>query len=146
MKVILLQKVPSLGEMGEIKNVSDGYARNFLFPQKLAQIANEQAIKSLKEDQARRAKAAEKDLLSAEKIADGLSGLTVEIQGKASEGGKLYAAVTPAAIAKKLKERGFEIKKDQIKLAVPVKEAGEYPAVISLPHGLEAEITLIVAD
>ena len=81
-----------------------------------------------------------------EKIAEQLNGQAIEIISKVNEDGKLYAAITPAMIIKVLKEKGFDIKKDQIILPEPIKEVGEYPIVITLDHGLEAEITLTVSE
>ena len=86
---------------------------------------------------------AEIDLALTEKIAEQLSGLDIEIEAKANEEGKYYAAISAIAIVKKLKEKGFEIKKDQIVLPESIKEAGEYPVTINLDHNLEAEIIVI---
>lgn len=146
MKVILLKKVRQLGDVGEIKEVSDGYARNFLFPQGLAEAATDQAVRSLVSAKKHSVQKAEHDLLMAEKNAAKLNGLAVEISAKTNDQGKLYAAVTAAAVAKKLKEQGFDIKKSQIKFASSIKELGEYPLTVNLEHGLESEIMLIVSD
>lgn len=146
MKVILLKNVDDLGEAGDIKEVADGYARNFLFPQKLAEIATDENIQKLKAEKEKLAKIAENDLLVTEKIAEQLEGQLIEIKLKINEEGKLYAAVSPTMIVKALKEKGFEIQKDQIDLPEPIKEMGEYPLKINLDHGLESEITLSVIE
>jgi large subunit ribosomal protein L9 len=146
MKVILLKEVKSLGLKGDIKEVADGYARNFLFPQQLAMVASEENIARVKEEQVRQAKMAEQDLILTEKIAEQLGGLILEMEGKINENGRLYAAISQAMVAKKLKEKGFDVKKGQILLAESIKELGEYPVTINLDHGLEAEITLIVKE
>ena len=146
MQVILLKKIVGLGEVGDIKEVSEGYARNFLFVQNLAEPATQSNIEKLKKDQAEQVRKAEKDLLITEKIADRLNGLVIEIKSKANDAGKLYAAITPAMIVKKLKEKDFTIKKEQIILIEAIKELGEYPIAIQLNHGLEAEITIIVSE
>ena len=145
MKVILIQSVKGLGEAGAIKEVADGYGSNFLIPRGLAQLATEENISKWQKDQECRERIAERDLALTEKIAEQLSGLALEIQGKANEAGKLYAAVNNVMIVKKLKETGFDLKKEQIVLAEPIKEPGEYPVVINLEHGLEAEINLTVS-
>ncbi|MFA6215156.1 MAG: 50S ribosomal protein L9 [Patescibacteria group bacterium] len=144
MKVILLKKVPTLGEAYDIKDVALGYARNFLIPKGLAKEATDQAIKEVEIKKAKEAQEAETDLVKVESLAQRLEGQTVEINAKASEQGSLYAAVSVAKIAAALKEKGFNVAKDQIK-AGQIKEIGEHEIVISLAHGLEARITLIIS-
>lgn len=146
MKVILLKKVKGLGNPGDIKDVSDGYAVNFLFPQKLAVAGTDKNIAELKNKKEQIAKQVETGLAQAEKMASALGGTVVEISGKSNEEGKLYASITPTAIAKKLQEKGFEIKPIQINLAVPIKEVGEHSVLVLFDHGLEAEITVIVGE
>ncbi|MEK7167759.1 MAG: 50S ribosomal protein L9 [Patescibacteria group bacterium] len=145
MKVILIQSVKGLGEPGAIKEVADGYGSNFLIPQGLAQLGTDENISKWNSDQESKIKMAEVDLALTEKIAEQLNGLTVEISGKANEAGKLYASVNGAMIVKKLKELGFDLKKEQIVLMEPIKEPGDHPVMVSLDHGLEAEINLIVS-
>src|SRR3989344_5175925 len=116
MKVILIQSVKGLGEAGAIKEVADGYGSNFLIPRGLAQLATEENISKWQKDQECRERIAERDLAVTEKIAEQLSGLALEIQGKVNEAGKLYAAVNNVMIVKKLKETGFDLKKEQIVL------------------------------
>ncbi|HLD28140.1 MAG TPA: 50S ribosomal protein L9 [Patescibacteria group bacterium] len=146
MKVILLKDVEGIGDTGEIKEVADGHARNFLLPGGLAELATPENISKVKEKKEELARIAEQDLILTEKIAEQLNGQAIEIISKVNEDGKLYAAITPAMIIKVLKEKGFDIKKDQIILPEPIKEVGEYPIVITLDHGLEAEITLTVSE
>ena len=98
------------------------------------------AIEARKEKEA---KIAEADLLKTEQLGQKLEGQTVEISAKASEEGTLYAAVSPAKIAAALKEKGLEVRKDQIQ-ASHIKELGEHEIKISLDHGLEARIALII--
>lgn len=143
MKVILLKDMKGLGKKGEIKEAADGYARNFLLPGDLAQPATAENIFKLKRQAEEKTRMAVKDLLSAEKMASKIDGQSVEIKTKANEEGRFYAAIGAAAIAKKLKEKNFEIKKEQILLAEPIKEAGEFAVKIYLDHNLEAEITVI---
>ena len=143
MKVILLQDVPNLGGNGEIKEVTLGYARNFLIPQGLAEEATPEAMAAIEARKEKEAKIAEADLLKTEQLGQKLEGQTVEISAKASEEGTLYAAVSPAKIAAALKEKGLEVRKDQIQ-ASHIKELGEHEIKISLDHGLEARIALII--
>ena len=143
MKVILLQDVKNIGDRGEIKNVSDGYFRNFLLPKKLAEVATEKAISDIKKQDVENAIKEEKDLLRTEKIAEKLDGQEFIIKAKTNEQGKLYAAISKQDIAELLNKKMFKIKKEQINI-VPIKETGEYDAVITLNHGLEARIKIIV--
>lgn len=143
MKLILLKEVKGLGNKGEIKDVSDGYARNFLLPSLLAEPATADNIRKLREEEGLKARQAENDLLRIQTMAARLEGQAIELPAKASPEGRFYAAITTAAIAKKLKEKGFAIKKGQIRLAQSIKEAGEYAVKINLDHGLEAEIIVI---
>ncbi|MEK7653324.1 MAG: 50S ribosomal protein L9 [Patescibacteria group bacterium] len=146
MKVILLKNIPKLGEAGEIREVSDGYARNFLLAKNLVEPATEENVKKLELEKEMKAKLAEEDLVVMEKIAERLNGTAIEIKGRVNEEGRLYAAITAPMIIKNLKEIGFEVKKGQVVLPEPIKEAGEYPVTVTLDHGLEAEITVIVTE
>lgn len=143
MKVILLKNVQSLGQLGDIKDVASGYASNFLIPQGLAQEATPQAIADAEARKDKMAKQAEDSLVKTEKMVSDLEGQTIEISAKASEEGTVYAAISAAKIASAIKEKGFDIKKTQIK-ADHIKEVGEHELVISLDHGLDARVTLVV--
>lgn len=143
MKIILLKHVPELGDENDIKDVSNGYARNFLIPKGLAEEATEQKITELEAQKKKRAKDAEVDLTKTEELVQKLEGQMVEISAKASEEGTLYAAISPAKIATALKDKGFEVRKDQVE-AEHIKELGEHELLINLDHGLEARITLII--
>jgi large subunit ribosomal protein L9 len=143
MKVILLKDIPNLGSEGDVKEAASGYARNFLFPKGLAEVATDEKIKAVEEKKAKKAKDSELDLANTEKLVQKLEGQTVEIKAKASDEGTLYAAVSSAKMAKVLQDKGFDIKKEQIK-AEHIKELGEHEVTIELNHGLEARITLII--
>jgi len=146
MKVILLRDVEKLGKRFDVKDVADGYARNFLLPKGLAKPATESALKSLEAEKAAAEAAAEMDLKVAEEAVAGLDGQEIEIKAKAGEDGKLYGAITPVKIVKILKDKGFDVKKNQVKLASPIKEIGEYDVVLELAHGLEAKVKIIVVE
>ena len=144
LKVILLKKVEKLGELGDIKEVALGYARNFLIPRGLVEEATEKAIANIQAHKAELAKQAEIDLRHMEAIAAKLEGQTIEIKAKASEEGTLYAAITPAKIAQAIKDRGFDVRKEYI-VAPTIKETGEYELTIKLDHGLEVRVTFVVS-
>ena len=145
MKVILLKDIEKLGKKGEIKEVTGGYARNFLLVKNLATLATEPEMLKLEEQEAIEAQQAEEELVRSQETAEQLEGLELEIAVKVGENGKLFGAVTNAAIADKLKEIGYNIAKEQIHLKDSIKEVGEYEIKIELPHNLEANIKLIVA-
>lgn len=146
MKVILSQDVPKVGKKNEVKEVSDGYARNFLLANGLAKPATESAIKQLETVQAELAKQAEEDLKAQEEVAAQIDGQEFEILSKADSTGKLYGSITPIKVAKFLKEKGFDISKKNIKTVEPIKAIGEHDVVLELDHGLEAKIKLIVNE
>lgn len=145
MKVILRKDAEKLGKKGDVKEVTDGFARNFLFPKDLAEPASESALKRLAQEKEEQVKKAEADLTITEQFVGNLDGQEVEISAKTDEDGKLYGSITSAKIAKVLKDKGFEVKPKQIKLAEPIKETGEFDVALEFPHGLEASIKLIVS-
>ena len=143
MQVILLRNVEKLGEAGDIIDVNIGYARNFLFPKELAKVATPEVIKEVKAQKEKQAKIAEADLVKTEQLAQNIDGQEVEIFAKASDEGTLFGSITSSKIVSVLKEKGFEVSKDQI-LVEHIKEVGEHEVILNLPHGLEARITIIV--
>jgi len=143
-KVILLKKVEKLGELGDIKEVALGYARNFLIPRGLAEEANEKAVANIEARKAELAKKAEIELRRMEEVAAKLEGQTIELKAKASEEGTLYAAITPTKIAQTIKDKGFDVKKENI-VSPTIKETGEFELTIKLDHGLEARVTLVIS-
>lgn len=147
MKVILLKDVENLGKKGDVKDAADGYARNFLIPQKLVKIATEKAIKELEKERELAEQKAEQNLKIVEEIVSQIDGLEIEVLEKVDEEtGKLYGSINEQRISQILKERGFDINKKQIKIPQPIKEIGEYPVTITFDHNLEAEIKLIIVD
>lgn len=146
MKVILLKKIKGVGDIGDIKEVSDGYAVNFLIPQKNAENASAENISKLKKHKEEAIKKAEQDLSLAQQNVKKLQGVVLELKGKSSGDGKLYSSIGAGIIADKLKEKGVLIDKKQINLVKPIKEFGEHSVFVVLNHGLEAEITVIVNE
>lgn len=143
MQVILIQNIVGLGKIDDIKEVSEGYARNFLFVKNLAMPATKQALADLKTHQNKKVKDHEVELRAEQSLADKLDGLELFLKEKIGSGGTLYAAVGPQKVAEELAKLGFKINKDQI-IMNPVKEAGEYKAKIKFKHGLEASLIVIV--
>lgn len=146
MKIILLKDVVGLGKKGEIKDAADGHAKNFLIPRKLAKVATDKAIKELEQEKAMEAQKAEQELQYVEEMVSQIDGLEIEIPAKMDETGKLYGSINDQKVSQIFKDKGFNIKKNQIKILQPIKEVGEYPITITFDHGLEAEIKLIIID
>jgi len=146
MKVILLKDVKDLGKKFEIKEVAAGYARNFLIPQGLAKIATKDALKWLQVQKEIEEKRAEEELKKFQKKASDVDGQEIIIQVKVGEGGQLFESINVQKIAERMKEIGFNIKKNQILLAEPIKELGEFPVKIKFEHNLEAEIKIIIIE
>ncbi len=146
MKVILLQDVEKLGKKHDVKKVADGYARNFLIPKGLAKPATKEAMAWIEMQKEIESKRNEEELKKVQEFASGLDGLEVLIPVKIGEEGQFFESISAQKISEKLKELGFDIKKNQIDLAEPIKELGEYPIKIKLEHNLESEIRVIVTE
>ncbi len=144
MKVILLQDVEGLGKKYELKEVKNGHARNFLFPEKLARAATKEALKWLAGQKEVIAKEVEEDLKKAQELASKFDGLELNIAVKVGDEGQLFESINSQKIVEKLKEMGLEVKKSQIKLENPIKELGEFPVSINLDHNLEAEVKVVI--
>lgn len=143
MKVILNQDIKKIGKKGEIKDVSDGYARNFLFPKKLAEPATEGAIKRSEEQQkeARQEEMEEKNKLR--KLASNLKDKIITLRAKEKDG-KLFGSITSREIQKALKEMGFEIEEKKIVLSSPIKEIGEHKAEIEFSKEIRTFISILI--
>lgn len=145
MKVVLLEDIENLGKEGEIKEVANGYARNFLLPKKLAELATPESIKKAEVKKARGAEEAKMELEETQKLAELLEGRELFIKVKEKDG-KLFGSVNEKTIAKTFKDEGLKINPLNIKLAEPIKEVGEYDVAITLDHGLEAGIRVILVS
>ena len=146
MKVILLQDIEKLGKRYEIKEVKNGYARNFLIPQGLVRIATDKALEWLKIQKEAEEKKAEQALKTTQEVASTLDGQEVVISVKVGEDGQLFESISVQKIFDELKKMGFNVKKKQIDLAEPIKELGEFPVKIKFDHNLEPEITIVVSE
>ena len=134
MQIILLDKVGKLGGLGDVVNVKQGYARNFLIPQKLARRATEAAIKEFEARRAELEKAAAGKLAAAQALGEQLSGKTVRIAQKAGVDGRLFGSVTNADVAEALTKAGMAVVKAQVRMPNgPLKTVGDH-AVTVAPH------------
>ena len=142
MKVILTQDVKGQGKKGELVNVSDGYARNFLFPRGLASEANAAAMNELKNREAAAAFHKEQEKQQAKESAAAIDGKTVKIAARAGQGGRLFGAVTSKVLAR---EFGVTVDKRKIDMD-DVKAFGSYTAEVKLSHGISAKLTVMVTE
>ena len=144
MKVILTQDVATLGKSGELKDVADGYARNYLLPRKLAVPATGGAFRAWQHDIASREEKRKREREDAEIAAQRISSTTLTMGVKVGEGGKLYGSITAKDIADALGRRGIEIDRHKIELDEPLKMLGTYKVAIKVYAGLTPEVTIAV--
>jgi large subunit ribosomal protein L9 len=146
MKVILTHDVPSLGKHGEVVNVSDGYARNYLFPRGLAIVADKGALKNVELRQRKEALRAEKAAQEAQQIADTLRGKTVTVRAHAGKGTtKLFGAVTAQHIADAIAQQyHVKVDKRRIGLLEPIKSLGDYEVALHLHHDVNVTVKVEV--
>ena len=145
MQVILLEKVVNLGNLGEVVRVKDGYARNFLIPQRKARRATTTAVAEFEAKRAELEKAAAEKLAASQAQGEKLSGLTVQISQKAGVDGRLFGSVTNFDIAEALTKQGFAVEKAQVRMPQgPLKTVGDFPVSVALHTDVVVEITVSV--
>lgn len=144
MKVILRQNTEGLGQIGEVVDVKDGYARNFLIPRKLAYVALEGNIKALEEEKKTLSKKREQELAAAESLAAELEKVSVTIPVQVGEEDRIFGSVTTQMISDALKEKGNEIDKRKIEIDEPIKALGIYSVSIKLHPSVNAKIKVWV--
>lgn len=146
MKIVLLEDVEKLGKKFEVKEVADGYARNYLIPKGLAKPATKKVLEWVKIQKEIEEKKAEEELKRVQEMASKVDGQEVVIPVKVGEEGQLYESVGVQKIWEELKKLGFDLKKNQIELEKPIKELGEFPVKVKFDHNLETEIKVIVVE
>lgn len=145
MQVILMDKVVNLGNLGDVVRVKDGYARNFLIPQRIARRATAAAIAEFEAKRAELEKAAAEKLAAAQAQGEKLNGLTVQISQKAGVDGRLFGSVTNFDIAESLTKQGFAVEKAQVRLPQgPLKTVGDHPVSVALHTDVVVEIVVAV--
>ena len=145
MQVILLERVAKLGQMGEVVTVKDGYARNFLLPQKKALWASEANLKAFEDQKAQLEARNLETRAEAEKLGETLDGQTFVVIRSASDAGALYGSVTTRDAAEAATESGFSVDRKQISLERPIKELGLHTLQVSLHPEVDVSIVLNVA-
>lgn len=147
MKVILIQDVKKLGQKGQIFEVSDGYARNFLIPQGLAEEGTKTKIKETQEKNVREEKKKDREKEQAEALKARLDGKRVQIKVKTGAGDKLFGAVTAKEISDILqKEFRVSIDKKKIEIPEPIKHLGEHTVRLKIYPSVQAEVKIVVAS
>ncbi len=145
MKVILKKDVPNLGRAGEVKEVANGYARNYLIPQGLAVPATPQALRQLEAERAAAARQAAREAAEARALAERLSQLELTLPVRVGEQGRLYGAVTAQDIAAAISQAvGREIDRRQIELEEPIRQVGIYEVPVRLTREITAKVRVIV--
>lgn len=143
MKIILLKDIKGVGKKFDIKEVSSGYARNFLLPNKLANVADNESLKRLEEKKKTEEKQIEANKIENERIIKEINSKEIKIETKVGDEGQLFESINEQKISDKLKELGYNIEKSQIKIGSPIKHTGEFLVKITLGD-LEGEIKIII--
>lgn len=147
MKVILLEDVKTLGKKGQIVNVNDGYARNYILPKKLGVEANGKNMNDLKLQKQNEAKIAQEQLDAAKELAKKIEASKVELKIKTGEGGRTFGSVSSKEIAVAVKEQlGLEIDKKKISMTDAIRTLGMHPVTVKLHKDVTAELKVHVGE
>jgi large subunit ribosomal protein L9 len=144
MKVLMKQDVPKIGKKGQLLEVKEGYARNFLIPKGLAVEASGGALKQVEEDQKAQERRKAKEVEEAQALGEKIKGLTLTLRHKAGEEGRLFGSITSAEVAEALKAKGFDIDKKKIILDEPIRLVGEYTVKIKMHHDVTIDLNVDV--
>jgi len=147
MQVLLFEDVESLGWLGDIVTVKDGYARNYLLPQGLAGVPTEAAIKSLAAEKARRTEQRQLERKEKEQLAARMSGAEVVLAAKANELGHLFGSVAEWDIAENLRQQGFAVQDEMVRLSGGhIKELGTYDVALKIAADLPVSVRVVVVS
>lgn len=146
MKVIFLKDVKGQGKKGEVKELSEGYVRNFLLPQGLAKLASDGNLKTLEVQNAAEKKKKDKEKEDAQALAAHIEGMTVVVKTKAGEGGRLFGAVTSKQIAEALEAQGVRVDKRKIELDEPIRNLGVTQVPVKLHPQVKASLKVQTAE
>ena len=145
-KVILKKQVPNLGAKGSVHQVQMGYAKNYLLPQGLAELATPEKV----EERERKEKTAQKQKQQAQKeaerLADSLQGVKLDIRRKLTKTGKIFGSIKAKDIVSRLEKKDFDLEEDQIKLEKPLEETGVHEVLVDLGYGQEAKIKVKISE
>jgi large subunit ribosomal protein L9 len=146
MKVIFLQDVKGQGKKGEVKDVSEGYARNFLFPRGLAKEASQGNLKTLEVQKQSEERRKQQEKQEAEALGKRLDAMTVVIRAKAGEGGRLFGAITSKQVSEALAKEGIEVDKRKIELDEPIRTLGITKVPVKLHPQVRATLSVQVTE
>jgi large subunit ribosomal protein L9 len=145
MKVILKSTVDHLGRAGDVKDVADGYARNFLLPRKLAEAATPSALKYWEKGKEKRASVVAAEVEVAKQLAGKLAGVNLTFSMPASEEGKLFGSVGKTDVLKSLKAAGYDVPKNSVRLETALKTTGEHEVELRLAPEVAAKVKVTVS-
>ena len=145
MKVILIKDVPSLGRKDDVKDVADGYARNFLLPKNLVVVASSALLRVTEQKQAEKVKVADADMQKIETLIKKLSGYEIKLEVEAAEEGTLYAGVGFEELKIALAAKKLDISGAELKSTEALKTLGKHVVTLEFPHNLKAEVTVVLA-
>ncbi|RJE83281.1 50S ribosomal protein L9 [Paenibacillus sp. 1011MAR3C5] len=146
MKVIFLQDVKGQGKRGQVKDLSEGYVRNFLLPKGLAKLASDGNLKTLEVQTASEEKRKQKEKEDAEALGKRLEEMTIVVKAKAGEGGRLFGAITSKQIAEALAAKGVKIDKRKIELDEPIRTLGVTQVPVKLHPDVKAKLNVQTAE
>ncbi len=146
MKVIFLQDVKGQGKKGQIKDVSEGYARNFLIPKGLVQVATGGNVKQLDQLNKAEEKRKEQEYQDAQALAKEMESLTIELFTKSGEGGRLFGSITSKQIAEALAKKNYKVDKRKIELSEPIRSLGVTKVPVKLHSKVTAELNVHVKE
>ena len=144
MKVVFLQDVPEVAQAGEVKEVADGHARNYLFPRGLAVLATAAEIKRVEARSQAEARRRDQQVQEAVALGDSLQGVSLVFAKKVGSRGNMYGSVSNTAIAQELHRRGFKVDKHLIRLEEPLRKLGAHEVEIQLGKGVVAKIEVTI--
>ncbi len=144
MKVLLCEDIKKLGWFGDVVEVNNGYARNYLLPQGLAKVASDESIRSLAEEKAKRAEKRIEERKRFEDAAKTVEGAEAVVAAKANEQGHLYGSVTAEQIAANLREQGFLVANEVVHLHEHIKQVGTHTITLKFADNVTANINLVV--
>jgi len=144
MKVLLCEDINRLGWLGDVVEVNEGYARNYLLPQGLAKVANEASIRAIAEEKARHAENRKLEGRRLEKAAKAVEGAEAVVAAKANEQGHLFGSVTARQIAANLCEQGFEVAENIVQLHEHIKQVGTHAVALKFHDDLTVNVNVVV--
>jgi len=143
MKVVLLKNIPSIGKIGDVREVKEGYAKNFLIPKKLAEAANQRKVQELSAKQKKEEKKKKSAEKNKQRIASNINGKTLKLKLQADNTGTLYKKLTARYIVSQLKKSGLDITEKELVLNSPIKKTGEYTIELRMA-GSKPKIKILI--